>query len=129
VYGLAIYCPSCGQLAPAQQFVELVRVQRDRLAALDGLDAQTRRNLVEAGVVTSIYESTFKDGFGALETYLKDRFQQDAKNLTKPRPRPPSSGCWTPTSSTSSTWASTWRRPSDPRCGRCCCRRPPSATC
>ncbi len=84
VYGLAIYCPSCGQLAPAQQFAELVRVQRDRLAALDGLDAQTRRDLVEAGVVTAIYESTFKDGFGALETYLKDRFQQEAKNLTKP---------------------------------------------
>jgi hypothetical protein len=83
VYGLAIYCPSCGQLAPAQQFVELVRVQRERLAALDGLDALTRRDLVEAGVVTSIYESTFNDGFGALETYLKDRLQQ-AKNLTKP---------------------------------------------
>jgi hypothetical protein len=84
VYGLAIYCPSCGQLAPAQQFAELVRVQRDRLAALDGLHAQTRRDLVEAGVVTSVYESTLKDGFGALETYLKHRFQQDAKNLTKP---------------------------------------------
>ena len=77
MYGLAIYCPSCGQLAPAQQLVELVRVQRDRLAALNGLDAQRRRDLVEAGVVTSIYESTFKDGFGALETYLKDRFLQE----------------------------------------------------
>jgi hypothetical protein len=84
VYDLAIYCPSCGQLAPAQQLVELVRVQRDRLAALDGLDAQRRRDLVEAGVVTSIYESTFKDGFGALETYLKDRFQQEAKSVAKP---------------------------------------------
>jgi hypothetical protein len=84
VYGLAIYCPSCGQLAPAQQLVELVRVQCDRLAALDGLDAQRRRDLVEAGVVTSIYESTFKDGFGALETYLKDRFQQEAKSVAKP---------------------------------------------
>jgi hypothetical protein len=49
VYGLAIYCPSCGQLAPAQQFAELVRVQRERVAALDGLDAQTRRDLLEAG--------------------------------------------------------------------------------
>ncbi len=84
VYGLAIYCPTCGQLAPAQQFAELVRLQRDRLAALDGLDAQRRRDLVEAGVVTSICESTFKDGFGALETYLKDRFLQEAKNVTKP---------------------------------------------
>jgi hypothetical protein len=46
------------QLAPAQQFAELVRVQRDRLAALDGLDAQRRRDLVEAEVITSIYECT-----------------------------------------------------------------------
>jgi hypothetical protein len=84
VYGLAIYCPTCGQLAPAQQFAELIRVQRDRLAAFDGLDAQTRRELLEAGVVTSTYESTLKDGFGALETYLKNRFQQDAKNVMKP---------------------------------------------
>ena len=58
MYGLAIYCPSCGQLAPAQQLVELVRVQRDRLAALDRLDAPTHRNLLETGVITSIYEST-----------------------------------------------------------------------
>jgi hypothetical protein len=79
VYGLAIYCPACGQLAPAQQFAELVRVQRDRLAVLDGLDAPTRRDLMEAGVVSATYESTFKDGFGALETYLKGRFQQEAK--------------------------------------------------
>jgi hypothetical protein len=84
VYGLAIYCPTCGQLAPAHQFAELIRVQRDRLAVFDGLDAQTRREFLEAGVVTSTYESTLKDGFGALETYLKNRFQQDAKNVTKP---------------------------------------------
>ena len=85
VYGLAIYCPTCGQLAPAQQFAELIRVQRDRLPVFDGLDAQTRREFLEAGVVTSTYESTLKDGFGALETYLKNRFQQDAKNVTKPQ--------------------------------------------
>jgi hypothetical protein len=84
VYGLAIYCPSCGQLAPAQQFVELVRVQRDRLVALDKLDPRTRRDLMEGGVVSATYESTVKDGFGALETYLKDRFQENAKNVTKP---------------------------------------------
>jgi hypothetical protein len=53
-------------------------------AALDRLDDQTRRDLVEAWVVTSIYESALKDGFGALETYVKNRFQQEAKNLTKP---------------------------------------------
>jgi hypothetical protein len=36
------------------------------------------------GSSPQIYESTFKDGFGALETYLKDRFLQEAKNVTKP---------------------------------------------
>jgi hypothetical protein len=83
VYGLAIYCPECGQLAPQQQFAELVRVQRDRLAALERLDDNTRRDLKEAGVFTANYESTFKDGFTALETYLKNRFQREATNVTK----------------------------------------------
>src|SRR6266699_1869578 len=50
VYGLAIYCPQCGQLAPQQQFAELIRVQRDRLAALELLDGDIRRELEEAGV-------------------------------------------------------------------------------
>ena len=104
-------------------------MQRDRLAALDGLDAQRRRDLVEAGVVTSIYESTFKDGFGALETYLKDRFQQEAKSVAKPPATTTFQRLLDTTSSTSSTLVWTWRRPSEPRCGRRCCRRPLSATC
>lgn len=83
VYGLAIYCPECGQLAPQQQLAELIRVQRDRLAALERLDDNTRRDLKEAGVFTANYESTFKDGFTALETYLKNRFQREATNVTK----------------------------------------------
>jgi len=83
VYGLAIYCPECGQLAPQQQFTELVRVQRDRLAALERLDDDIQRELKEAGVFTINYESTFKDGFTALETYLKNRFDREATNVTK----------------------------------------------
>jgi hypothetical protein len=83
VYGLAIYCPECGQLAPQQQLAELVRVQRDRLAALERLDNDTRRELKEAGVFTANYESTFKDGFTALETYLKNRFHREATNVTR----------------------------------------------
>jgi hypothetical protein len=83
VYGLAIYCPECGQLAPQQQFAELVRVQRDRLAALERLDDDIRRELEEAGVFTINYEGTFKDGFTALETYLKNRFDREATNVTK----------------------------------------------
>lgn len=83
VYGLAIYCPKCGQLAPQQQFAELIRVQRDRLAALERLDDDIRRELEEAGVFTINYESTFKDGFTALETYLKNRFDREATNVTR----------------------------------------------
>ncbi len=78
VYGLALYCPTCGQLAPAQQFSELVRVQQERLASIDGLPAEHERALKESGALTSIYESTIKDGFTALETYLKARFTTDA---------------------------------------------------
>jgi hypothetical protein len=83
VYGLVIYCPECGQLAPQQQLAELVRVQRDRLAALERLDDDIRRELKKAGVFTATYESTFKDGFTALETYLKNRFHREATNVAK----------------------------------------------
>jgi Zn finger protein HypA/HybF involved in hydrogenase expression len=78
VYGLAIYCPRCGQLAPAQQFAELLRMHQERLAALADLPEESRRALVENGVTTATYESTIKDGFSALETYLKMRFSIEA---------------------------------------------------
>ncbi len=82
VYGLAIYCPNCGQLAPAQQFGELVRVQQERLAALDAVADEHKRSLAESGVLTANYESTIKDGFTALETYLKARFVTDAPDVS-----------------------------------------------
>lgn len=82
VYGLAIYCPNCGQLAPAQQFAELIRVHRERLAALDALADETKRPLTESGVLWATYESTIKDGFSALETYLKARFVAEAPNVS-----------------------------------------------
>lgn len=82
VYGLAIYCPSCGQLAPAQQFAELVRVHQERLAALDALPEDQIRALREGGVLTATYESTIKDGFSALETYLKARFVAEAPTVS-----------------------------------------------
>ena len=84
VYGLAIYCPCCGQLAPSQQFAELVRVHQARLDAFDQLDPDSHRSLTEAGALAANYESTVKDGFGALETFLKQRFLSEATNLTKP---------------------------------------------
>lgn len=81
VYGLAIYCPSCGQLAPAQQFGELIRMHRDGLAELDALPKEVKRGLRERGVLGANYENTIKDGFGALETYLKARFEAEARNI------------------------------------------------
>jgi hypothetical protein len=83
VYGLAVYCPECGQLAPRQQFAELVRVQVDRLLAFELLDDAARRQFEESGVLTATLESTFKDGFSALETYLKNRFEREATNVAK----------------------------------------------
>jgi len=74
VYGLAIYCPGCGQLAPAQQFQEIIRAHRERLESLHGLPADALKALRENGALTLSYESTVKDGFGALETYLRQRF-------------------------------------------------------
>ncbi len=101
----------------------------DRLAALDGLDAQTRRDLLEAGVVSATYESTFKDGFGALETYLKDRFQQEAKKVTKP----PAATTFQRLEDTNELYKQHLgvhlEAAVGPRCGRRCCRLPPSVTC
>jgi len=85
VYGLAFYCPYCGVMAPARQFRDLIQVQRDRLAALDGVDRSTRQRLDEAGVYTVTHESTIKDGFGALETYLKHRFRAEAPGKQQPQ--------------------------------------------
>lgn len=87
VYGLAVYCPACGRMAPAQQFAELIRGHRERLAALDGLDPAARRGLDDAGVSSLTHESTVKDAFGALETYLKDRFHEAAPHVEVPRSR------------------------------------------
>jgi hypothetical protein len=84
VYGLAIYCPHCGHLAPHQQFAELIRVQIDRLEALDSWDPASKLRFEESGVLTATLESTIKDGFTALETYLKNRFEREATNVTKP---------------------------------------------
>ncbi len=81
VYGLAIYCPNCGQLAPAQQFGELIRMHRDGLAALDSLPQEIKRGLAESGVLAANFENTIKDGFGALETFLRARFEADAPDI------------------------------------------------
>ena len=86
VYGLTVYCPVCGRLAPRQQFAELVRTQQARLDALHDLDPEAQRQLAESGALAATYESTIKDGFSALETYLEARFSGSAAGLAKPPP-------------------------------------------
>jgi hypothetical protein len=81
VYGLAIYCPNCGRMAPAQQFAELLRVQQERLAALDALPAEHKQALAESGVLAANYQSSVTDGFTALEAYLKARLAADAPGI------------------------------------------------
>lgn len=82
VYGLAIYCPNCGRLAPGQQFGELIRMHRDGLAALDSLPQEFKRELAESGALGANFENTVKDGFGALETLLSARFQAEAPDIS-----------------------------------------------
>jgi hypothetical protein len=84
VYGLATYCPACGRHAPAQQLTTLIAVHRDRVTELDNVDTTTKQRLTDSGIITATYESSFKDGFGALETYLKNRFLEEAPPLPKP---------------------------------------------
>lgn len=84
VYGLALYCPGCGQMAPVQQFTHQLAAHRERLTAIDQLPDENVRALREAGVLTVTHESTIKDGFTALETYLKARFTQAALNVPLP---------------------------------------------
>jgi hypothetical protein len=84
VYSLATYCPRCGRLAPAQQFTTLVRLERDRIRVFDSLTDDQRQRAEEAGLITTTYEGAIKNGFGALETYLKEWFRRDASGVTKP---------------------------------------------
>ena len=65
-------------MAPVQQFTQLLDVHRRRLAVIDDLPEEQSRALRDSGVLTVTHESTIKDGFGALESYLKARFVQSA---------------------------------------------------
>ncbi len=87
VYGLALYCPRCGKLAPSAQFAELLRVQRKLLESLAALPADTKQDLVESGGMTAIFEATVKSGIAALETYLKQRFAAEASPAAQPSRR------------------------------------------
>jgi hypothetical protein len=56
-------------------------MHRDGLAALDALTQEVKRGLREDGVLGTYYENTVKDGFGALETFLKARFEAKAPDI------------------------------------------------
>jgi sarcosine oxidase delta subunit len=84
IYGLALYCPGCGQMAPVQQFTHQLTAHRERLKVIDQLLDHQARALRETGYLTVTHESTIKDGFTALETYLKARFTQGAQAMSLP---------------------------------------------
>lgn len=52
----------------------LIQMHRDGLAVLDSLPQEIHRGLAESGYLAAILENTIKDGFGALETFLKAWF-------------------------------------------------------
>ena len=66
-------------MAPVQQFGELIRLHRDGLAALDSLPPEIKRGLAESGVLGANFENTIKDGFGALETFLRAWFEAEPR--------------------------------------------------
>lgn len=80
VFGIALFCPTCGQRAPDEQFAELVGVQRAVITTLADLSDGQRARLEAAGGLTSIYESAIKDVCAALETLLRDVFHRDVPN-------------------------------------------------
>ena len=73
-FGLAVYCPRCGETAPHEQFAELMEVQRRALSLFDDLPSEKRAEYEATGVITRTYETSVKDTFGALETLLRDEF-------------------------------------------------------
>ena len=85
VYGIARYCPSCGQLGSADAFGEAIDKHRRSLATLEDADADTLRRYREAGLLQSTWENTLKDGIGALETFLKETFASLAPAEAQPR--------------------------------------------
>ena len=73
--------PELRPMAPVQQFGELIRLHRDGLAALDSLPQEIKRGLAESGVLGANFENTIKDGFGALETFLRAWFEAEAPDI------------------------------------------------
>jgi hypothetical protein len=83
VYSLATYCPSCGRLAPAQQFAGLIEIERKAVSIFDSLEPDLQRRCEEEGLVARTCENAIKNGFSALETYLKERFAREAVGIAK----------------------------------------------
>jgi hypothetical protein len=75
VFGIALYCVSCGQLSPAECFTETLDVQRRIMSHLDELPADSRAQMEADGVFTKIYEDSVKNTFSALEVFLGQVFR------------------------------------------------------
>lgn len=75
VFGIALYCWSCGQRSPLECFIELLQVQRSILAHVDGLPDELRAQIEASGGINKIHEDTVKDTFSALEGFLDGEFR------------------------------------------------------
>lgn len=80
VFGIALYCVSCGQLSPAECFTETLDVQRRVMSHLDDLPADIRAQMEADGVFTKIYEDSVKNTFSALEVFLRQVFRSRVTN-------------------------------------------------
>jgi len=80
VFGIALYCVSCGQLTPAECFDEMLDVQRRILGHMDDLPADVRAQMEADGVFTRIYEDSVKNTFTALEVFLGQVFRLRVTN-------------------------------------------------
>ncbi len=76
VFGMAMFCPGCGQLAPADQFTEMLEIERRTIANLAALPAEVRADMEAAGSLGRIYEDSIENTCGALESFLKAVFHE-----------------------------------------------------
>jgi hypothetical protein len=75
VYGLTSYCPQCGLLAPIQMLEQSIKKHRASIQILRDLPSKSLKEYKELGLIDDVYSNTLKDGFGALETYLREFYK------------------------------------------------------
>ncbi|WP_433296123.1 hypothetical protein ACQPZQ_15230 [Pseudonocardia sp. CA-142604] len=80
VFGIAMFCPGCGQLAPADQFIEMLEIERRTMTRLSSLPADVLSDLEADGSLARIYEDSVENTCAALETFLKSVFAERVPN-------------------------------------------------